>query len=302
VQAAGAGPVIVLLPKTKGTALWDEMWLGASQTAAKLRSRVTCRAPEAESDYQGQALMLEDAITARPSGIILAPSHGSVLASGIRHARAQGIPLVLVESTAMVSSDEYLAYVGSDEAAIGTMAAHRAGQVLGGSGSIAILGVSPTIETTTRRERAFAQTISEHFPRIRLLDIRYGLGEHLRSFEIVRDICAAYPDVQLIFASDTMGTRGAYAALRNRRPPLLVGVAQDSDLRDFVTEGLIDSLVVQSAYAMGRISVEMLVDQIEGRRARYPRVETPIALATRANARSVEILDLVDRRRLGPRA
>lgn len=53
----------------------------------------------------------------------------------------------------MVSPGEYLGYVGSDEVAIGYMAARRAGAILAGAGNIAILGVSPTIETTTKRER-----------------------------------------------------------------------------------------------------------------------------------------------------
>ncbi len=242
--------------------------------------------------------MLEDAIRVRPAGLVLAPSHGSVLASGIRHAKERGIPLVLVESAAMVNPEEYVGYVGSNEVAVGSMAARRAGAILGGAGNIAILGVSPTIETTTKRERAFARVIADNFPRIRILDIRYGLGEHLRSAEVVRDICVAYPTVQLLFASDSMGTRGAYAALRNLPSVRIVGVAQDADLRQFVTAGLIDSLIVQAPYAMGRLAVEMLGNRIAGRSIGDAHVETEIALATRENVQSPEILRLVDRRRM----
>lgn len=280
---------IILLPKTLGTNFWDYLRAGARAESARRGMDLIAHAPEAESDYGNQAAMLEAAIRERPDGIILAPSHGSVMASGIRHAHSVGIPVVLVESSAMVGPEEYLGFVGSNEEAMGTIAASRVGEILKGEGEIAILGVSPTTETTTVRERTFAKVVGERFPRIRIADIRYGLGEHMRSFEVVADLLTAHPQMDALFSSDAMGTRGAHAALRATPGVRLVGVAGELDLLRNLANGLIDSLVIQSPRAMGKLAVGMIHDYLEDRRIPNRRIETEVALATRENVRSEEI-------------
>src|SRR5713226_5376833 len=86
---------LAVIPKTTALDYWDNLRAGAQGAAASLGFRIFWNAPPSESDYAQQAMMVEDVIRRKVDGIVLAPSHGSVLASAVRHAKAEDIPLVV---------------------------------------------------------------------------------------------------------------------------------------------------------------------------------------------------------------
>jgi ribose transport system substrate-binding protein len=217
-----------------------------------------------------------------------------VLASGVWHARAENIPLVIVDSPVTVDPNGFLAYIGSDPDRMGTLAAMRMGDILGGRGEIAILGVTPTLEAEVQRERAFAGVIAAKFPGIRIVDVQYGLSDLARSREIVADILATRPALGAVFASDEFTVRGASAAIRHVRPRVvrLIGVAQEMELLDYIRRGFVDSLVIQDPYSMGKSAVEILGVALREPYRGPRRIQTRVALATRENLMSATIREL----------
>ena len=287
---------IAVIPKTTAIDYWENLHAGARKAAGQFGLRVFWNAPQSEANFAEQALMVEDVIRQRVDGIVLAPSHGSVLASAVRHAHAEGIPLVLVDSPVMADERDFVAYIGSDPEQTGTLAAMRIGTVLNGTGRVAVIGVSPTVEAAVLRERAFATAIRTHFPKMTLAAARYGLSDHVRSREIAAEILSGSPSVNAIFASDQFATRGALIALRNsddRRRVKLIGVAQEVDLLSYLGNGEIDALVVQDPYAMGRSAVEILGQVLSGAYNGPRRIQTRVALATRDVLNSTQIQNLV---------
>ena len=290
---------VAVVPKTTAIDYWENLHAGAETAAGTRHLHVVWNAPQSETNYAHQALMVEDFVRQRVDGIVLAPSHGSVLASAVRHAKSEAIPLVVVDSPVTTEPAEYAAYIGSEPERMGNLAADRIGEVLDGRGEIAIIGVSPTVEAAVQRERAFTTSIAARYPNIRILEAQYGLSDHVRSREICSDMLAARPNLNAIFASDPFAVRGAFIALRNRsnRQARLIGVAQEQDLLGYVEHGLIDSLVVQDPYSMGRLAVDILGDLLRGEYRGPTRIETKVAIATRANLGTPAIRELVSRRR-----
>ncbi len=289
---------IAVVPKTTAIDYWESLHAGANNSAESLKVELFWNAPQSESSYAQQALMLEDVIRQKVDGIVLAPSHGSVLASAVRHAKAEGIPLVVVDSPVAVDPSEYVAFIGSDAEEMGRLAATRTGSALDGSGAVAVVGVSPTVEAAVRRERAYAAVMASRFPGVRIVDIRYGLSDHVRSREITTDILADHPALDALFASDQFATRGALIALRtlkNHRVRL-IGVAQEQDLLEYMRHGLIDSLVVQDPYSMGKFAVEILGSVFGGEYRGPARIQTRVAIATRECLNEPAIQQLVARR------
>jgi ribose transport system substrate-binding protein len=276
---------LAVIPKTTAINYWEDMRVGAVTAASHLGLRVIWTAPQTETNFAQQASILEDVIRQRVDGIVLAPSHGSVLASGVRHARAENIPLVIVDSPVAVDRSEFLAYIGSDPERIGTLAAMRMGEILDGKGEIAILGVTPTLEASVQREQAFAAVVAAKFPGIRIVEVQYGLSDLARSRAIVADILAGRPGLAAVFASDYFAVRGASAAIRDFKPRgvRLIGVAQEYDLLNYIRRGFVDSLVIQDPYSMGRSAVEILGAALQGRYRGPTRIQTRVALATREN-------------------
>lgn len=288
---------LAVIPKTTAINYWEDMRVGAVTAASHLGLRVIWNAPQTETNFAQQALILEDVIHQRVDGIVLAPSHGSVLASGVRHARAENIPLVIVDSPVTVNRSEFLVYIGSDPERMGTLAALRMGEILGGKGEIAIVGVTPTLEAAVQREHAFSGVIATKFPGIRIVDVQYGLSDLARSREIVADILAARPALAAVFASDQFAVRGASAAIRDAKPRAvrLIGVAQEYDLLDYIRRGFVDSLVIQDPYSMGKSAVEILGNALQGRYRGPTRIQTRVALATRENLAGATIAQLLSK-------
>jgi len=288
---------LAVIPKTTAINYWEDMHVGAVAAASRLGLRVIWTAPQTETNFAQQASILEDVIRQRVDGIVLAPSHGSVLASGVRHARAENIPLVIVDSPVTVDRSEFLAYIGSDPERMGTLAAMRMGEILGGTGEIAILGVSPTLEASVQREQAFAAVIAAKFPGIRIVEVQYGLSDLARSRGIVADILTARPGLAAVFASDYFAVRGASAAIRDFKPrgARLIGVAQEFDLLDYIRRGFVDSLVIQDPYSMGKSAVEILGAALQGGYRGPARIQTRVALATRENLAGATIAELLSK-------
>lgn len=290
---------VAVLPKTTAIDYWENLHDGALSSASSLGFHILWNAPESETNFAQQAFMLEDFIRQRVDAVVLAPSHGSVLASAVRHAKAEGIPLVVVDSPVMVDAREYEAFIGSDAESMGRLAAMRMGQILNGSGDVAVLGVSPTVEAAVRRERAFTSSITSHFPGVRVAVVRYGLSDAVRTRELVSDLLGQSPRISAIFASDTFAVRGTLIALRGyaKIRPKLIGVAQETDLLPYVDRGLIDSLIVQDPYSMGRAAVRIIGDVLNGGYDGPRVIQTQVALATRENLNTAQIRELTSRLR-----
>lgn len=290
---------MAVIPKTTAIDYWDNLHAGARDAAKPLGLRIFWNAPQSEAEFAEQALMVEDLIRQKKmDGIVLAPSHGSVLASAVQHARHEGIPLVVVDSPVMVNDEDYVAYIGSDQEQIGTLAAMRAGSDLGGVGYAGVIGVSPTIQSTVMRERAFASAIHKNFPGINLV-VRYGLSDTVRSREIANEMLKADPQVGVIFASDQFATRGALIALRNlgeAHNVKLIGVAQERDLVSYLDRSEIDALVVQDPYSMGYRGVEIIGKALSGWYDGPKRIQTGTEIATREVLQSGRIQQLIRHR------
>ena len=55
---------------------------------------------------------------------------------------------------------QFLSYVSNDEVAGAKLAAERIAKILGGSGSIAVIGISPRLESGILREESFEKALS----------------------------------------------------------------------------------------------------------------------------------------------
>lgn len=279
---------IAVIPKTTATDYWESMHTGVLAAASGHPITILWNAPQSESEYAEQAQMVEDAISKKVSAIVLAPSHESVLASAVRHASAEGISVVIVDSPIAVTPAHYQEYIGSDDARIGELAADRIGFILGGEGEIAIVGVSPTVESSVLRNQAFILKVTKAWPKIKIVDVQYGLSNPRRSQSLTTDLLAAHPHLRALFTSDAFATRGVFAALReahNAQTVRLVGVAQEIDLLDQVRDGNLDALIVQDPFQMGYSAVQALEDP----NGRSRTMQTQVVLATRENLDSASV-------------
>lgn len=252
-------PTIVVIDPAGGLHYWEVFnhQVKAEVDAAGIQVRF--EAPQSVTDYAEQAQMVEDAIANRVQGIVVAPSHQLVLSSVLRKAKKAGIAVVVIGSPIALAAGDFDAFVGWDEKEAGRLAARRFAALMGGMGEIGVIDVSPTVESSSRIEEGFAEEIART-PRIKLVDVKYGLSDWARARQAALDLLSEHPGLGGIFTTDEFATHAAASAFnaRTRKRPVLIGVSGERDEYDALQHGRIDALIVSNPQEMGKAAVEAM--------------------------------------------
>jgi ribose transport system substrate-binding protein len=285
---------IAIIPRTTGTPLWESEHAGAAQVARSNGLNVYWNAPTEDDDIQAQIALVE-AVQARGfAGIIVAPIETLPMRTPIRNVLEHKIPVVVVGADLGISPGANLAYVLNDEEAGGRLAARRIGFVLHGKGSIAILGIDPTLTSNMRRERSFESTLAQEFPDVSVAVRQFGLPNVPQEQQAAERLLHSGDRVDAIVALSLAATRGAYYALAEfgkEKTIKLVGF--DQDLLPPIRTGGIDSVVAQNTYAMGQAAMEIMNQELHGASHISTQVVLPVLL-TQENIDSPDTRQLLN--------
>lgn len=282
-------PTIAVVPRTTGTALWEPEHEGAAQAATEAGLNIYWNAPTREDDVQRQIGQVERIIDQRYAGLVLAPDQSLALMTPVRRALAHGIPTVIVGSPLPMRPGGKLLYVLSNDDEAGQMAADRMGQILHGSGTVAVLGIDPDIAGVLDRERSFETTLAAKYPGIKIATKKMGSFNVPYEQQIAEEVLADYPNLDAILAVTTDATRGTYSALTElHRAGKVKLIGCDQDLLTPLTTGGMDSIIAEDTYKMGFVAVNLLARERQGKPVPALTKVSP-RLITKSNLSSPEI-------------
>lgn len=282
-------PVIAVIPRTTGTALWEPEHEGAARAAAEAGLQIYWNAPTREDDVQRQIALVERIIDQKYGGLILAPDQSLALMTPVRRALAHGMPTVILGSPLSMKPGGKLIYVLSDDDQAGQMAADRIGEVLHGTGTVAVLGIDPDIAGVLDRERSFETTLANKYPGIRITAKRMGSFNVPYEQQIAEEVLADHPDLGAVLAVTSDATRGAYSALTEmHRAGKVKLIGCDQDLLAPLTTGEMDSIIAEDTYEMGYRAANLLSLERQGKPVPALTKVSP-KLITRDNLSSPQI-------------
>jgi ribose transport system substrate-binding protein len=285
--------VIAVIPKGVSHFFWKSVEAGALAAGREFNVDIVWKGAAQETDYTGQINIVEDAINRHVDGIVLAPSHGDSLVTPVLRAQKEGIPVVIFDSG--ISTDQYIAYIATDNRQGGVVGAERLAEKLGGKGKVAILGVKKGSVSTDQREEGFQDTIKTKYPGIQIVQFLYGEADRAKSLDRASDILTAHPDLNGIFASNESSSVGAVQAIKQRSlvgKVVLVGFDSSPNLIEDLRAGALDSLVLQNPYRMGYEGVKTIVEKLNGKEVQK-KVDTGVKLLTKENVDTPEMQQLI---------
>lgn len=269
----------------------SEYWLnvkaGAEEELAKHDGRLIYTGPSIDGDIQGQIDMMENAISSRVDGIVLIPLDSDALIPSAKKAIEAGIPTVVVDGP--VNWDGVTSYIATDNVAASQLAMETLVKLVGEKGKVAIINALAGIPSNDGRNIG-AERALENYPNVQLLEILRG-PDQAAALQNAENLITANPDIAGIFSAYDRGAIGAGQALINSG---LAGkvkhVAFDAaaDQVTFLKDGVIDALVVQQPYEMGRLAVEYIVKALDGESV-PKEVATDVVVVTRENMNEPEI-------------
>ncbi len=287
-------PVIAVIPRTCGTALWEPEHAGAAAVARERRLNIYWNAPMRDDDIQSQIALIDQSLKRGYAGIIVSPIETLPMRTPIRRVLARGVPTVVVGTELGIAPEPHLAYVLSDERAAGEMAARRIGAILRGNGTIAILGINPQLMSNVVRERSLETTLAREFPGVRVAARQFGLSSVPQEQQAAEELLAKGVKIDAIVALSLASTRGAYYALVEfGKDGIIKLVGFDQDLIPPIRTGGIDSVVAQDTFEMGRLAMDQIDRELHGKGGATELLVPPV-LMTRENVDSAQIRQILN--------
>jgi ribose transport system substrate-binding protein len=121
---------IAVIPKGTTHEFWKSVHAGAAKAAKEAGNvEVLWKGPLHENDTEGQINVLQEFITKKVDGLVLAPLDSQALVASVRDAKEQGIPTVIFDS-GLADESIIVSYVATDNYNGGALAARRLAQAL----------------------------------------------------------------------------------------------------------------------------------------------------------------------------
>ncbi|GGG93198.1 hypothetical protein GCM10011586_04910 [Silvibacterium dinghuense] len=283
---------VAVIPQTTALTIWEAEHAGTEFAARHHGFQVYWNAPTSEDDIQQQAALIDRVVEEKYPAMILAPDQAIALMAPVQRAIHKGVRTVIVASPLDLPPGPNLTYIVNDDLTSGRMAAMRMGQILGGHGRIAILGIPPESLSTLAMVHSFETTLEHDFPGVVIAERRFGTHNQTEAQQRADDVLHDDPHLDGIFAVSSAAAGGAYVALRAQGQVgkvKVIGYEQSVELANLVRQGAIDSLVAINTYEMGYRAMESLA---------APRGSTPPYIYLEPTLLTAENLDSYESRAL----
>lgn len=283
---------VAVIPKGTTHEFWKSVEAGAEEAGKELGVEVIWKGPLKEDDRDSQIKTVEDFITNKVDGIVLAPLDDTALVAPVEEAMNAGIPVVIFDSG--LKKEGTVSFVATDNFKGGEMAGAEMARLLGGKGKVAMLRYQEGSASTNEREEGFLKAAEAGGLEV-VVKNQYGGATVETAQKASENLLAP------LKSGDTLSVDGIYAPNESTTYGMLralqdAGVAGKVkfvgfDASEKLVEGLkadqIQALVVQNPRKMGYLGVKTLVAKLKGETVES-RIDTGAALVTKENLESEE--------------
>ncbi len=287
VFAASPGPTIELVVMSVNSEYWLSVKAGAEAALKPVNGKLIFTGPAIDGDIQGQISLVENAITSHVDGIMITPLDSTALVAPAKKAMAAGIPTIIVDGP--INWDGTTSYIATDNVAAAKFAVETLCKLIGGKGKIAVINALAGIPSNDARTLGAEEAVKE-FPDVILLPIQRG-ADQAAALQNTENILTSNPDIAGIFGAYDRGAIGAVQALKNKglagKVKMVAFDSADDEVR-FLKEGVINALVAQQPFEMGRLAVEYILAAKSGKPV-PKKVATNVVLITKDNINTPEI-------------
>jgi ribose transport system substrate-binding protein len=292
-------PVVAVIPKGTTHEFWKSIHAGAVKASRELNVEIIWKGPLKEDDREAQISVVEDFVSRKGSGIVLAPLDAAALRGPVSDAMSAGIPVVIIDSD--LQGDDYTSFVATDNYLGGQIAGKRMIELLGGKGKVVMLRYQEGSASTTKREQGFLDAIAAA-PGITVVSAsQYGGATTESSYKASENLLAPIKvgqnrlSIDGIFTPNESTTFGMLRALQDAGitgSVAFLGFDSSPKLVEGLEKGEIQGLVLQNPFRMGYEGVTTMVSRLSGKPVERKK-DTGVTLVTRENMSKPEIRELL---------
>ena len=281
---------IAVIVKSANSTFWQNVRKGAETAGADLggKYKVTFQGPEAETSIDAQVNMVDNAVNRGVAGIVLAASDPVALVPAVKKAYESGIPVVLIDSGLNSDGKYYQSFLATDNRAAGKLAAEKLLAKVKG-GKVAVMSFTQGAASAIERTGGFIDEVKAK-AEYTIVGPYYSNSEMVTALNQTEDVLGSNPDIAAIFGANEPTAVGMARAVKQKGfagKIVAVGFDGNSDLQNFVRDGTLDGIVVQSSYQMGYKGVDTIGKIIKGEKVEKV-IDTGVVYVTKENIDSPE--------------
>jgi len=281
---------IAVIVKTGNSSFWQNVQTGCFDAQKELKKTtpkfsVTFLGPQSESNVNEEINIVESAIDRGVKAIVLAPSDTTALIPVVKKAKAAGIPVVIIDSLLEGDKANYDSFLATDNKAAGEACAKELIARAGKKGKIAIMSYVAGVGSEIGRVGGFKDYIAKNSS-LEIVTTQYSQSDQVTALNQTTNVLAANPDLVGIFGANEptavgMGRAIAQAGLAGKI--VAIGFDGNGVLQNFVKDGTIQAICVQSSYNMGYMGVKTAYDIAIAKKKVASYVDTGFLLVTKDN-------------------
>jgi ribose transport system substrate-binding protein len=291
---------IAVIPKGTIHEFWKTVHAGAEMAAQELGVDILWKGSLKEDDREAQISVVENIITRKVDGIVLAPLDDAALRRPVDEAMSNGIPVVIFDSG--LQGENYVSYVATDNFKAGQLAGKHMAKLLDSKGKVAVLRYAEGSDSTTKREDGFLDAI-QAFADIEIVTSNQYAGVTTESaLQAAENLLSRFGanegslQIDGIFCATEPTALGILRALQNAgfaSKVKFIGFDSSEKMIDALRAGELSGFVVQNPMKIGYLGVKTLVGYIRGEQSPR-RIDTGSVLVTKENLNQPEIHDLLN--------
>ena len=278
---------IPLISKGFQHQFWQAVKTGADKAAADLGVEVTFEGPDNETQVDKQIDMLSAALAKNPAAIGFAALDSQAAIPLLKQAQERKIPVIAFDSG--VDSDIPVATAATDNLAAAALAADKLAALIGDEGKVAVVAHDQTSRTGVDRRDGFLNEMKDKHPKVEVVAVEYGGGDHLKSTEITKAILTANPDIKGIFGTNEGSAVGVINGVREAGAKVVVvGYDSGKAQTDAIRSGEMAGAITQNPVGIGYETVKAAVAAAKGEKVE-PKIDTGFFWYDKSNIDSPEI-------------
>jgi ribose transport system substrate-binding protein len=254
---------IPLISKGFQHQFWQAVKSGADQAAKDYKVQVSFEGPETEAMVDKQIDMLSAALAKNPKALGFAALDSKAALPLLKKAQAAKIPVIAFDSG--VDSDIAVTTATTDNKAAAALAADKMAALIGDEGEVAVVAHDQTSRTGIDRVEGFAGRMKASHPKVRVVTVQYGGGDHLKSTEITKSILQGNPNIKGIFGANEGSAIGVVNGVREmKRKIVVIGYDSGKQQKDAIMSGAMAGAITQNPVGIGYKTVEAAVKALKG--------------------------------------
>jgi rhamnose transport system substrate-binding protein len=264
---------VCLLPKKKGVPYFTTCAKGAEEAAKELGDVELIYDGPTDGSPEKAASMVDRWALQGVGVIAVSPNDPEVLGQAMKKAQGKGVKVITWDADAAADTRTFMVNQATAKdigyALVDAMAKDIAGLGGGGGssggakdaaeaeGEVAIITAALTAANQNEWIRFMKERLA-HYPKLTLVGVKPSNEDQKLAFQVAQDLMKAHPGLKGIFGISSVAFPGAAEAVKQAGKGgvvLVTGLATPNDMKAFVHEGTVKSVILWNTIDLGYLTV-----------------------------------------------